>query len=130
MMNGRTLQIIDDEPDPSRPTRRAPGLLVVRRSHFLEVNGFDSNLHGWGWEDQDMIARLTLGVGLHRISRGNAIHVTHDDNLRVSEYREKDQWATRDRSFRSALANYDRGWFLGTYARDAQHISANLETAR
>jgi hypothetical protein len=130
MTNGRALQIVDDEPDPSRPARRAPGLLVVRRAHFLEVNGYDANLRGWGWEDQDMIARLTLGAGLHRISRGSAVHITHDDGSRVAEYREKDQWATRDRSFRHALANYDRGSFLGTYARDAQSTPANQEAPR
>jgi hypothetical protein len=121
LVNGRTLQIVDGEPDPLHPTRKAPGLLVVRRSHFVEVGGFDSNLRGWGWEDQDMIARLTLGAGLRRVSRGSALHITHDDASRVAEYREKDHWATRDRSFRQALANYDRGAFVGTYARDAQH---------
>lgn len=117
--DGRELSIIDHEEDADDGTRQAPGLLLVRRRDFLAVDGYNSHLHGWGWEDQDMIARLTLGAGLRRIEAGHAIHLSHDDEARIGAYPPvKDRWESRDRMFRAALANYDRGDFQGTYTRD------------
>jgi hypothetical protein len=116
--DGRFLRIVDHEEDLVDGTRQAPGLLMVRREDLLSVNGYNSQLVGWGWEDQDMIARLTLGAGLERISEGQAIHISHDDNARVAHYPVADRWASRDRMFRQALANYDQANFQGTYDSD------------
>jgi hypothetical protein len=117
--DGRRLSIIDNEEDAQNGTRQAPGLLLARRSDFLAVNGYNANLHGWGWEDQDMIARLTLGRGLTRISAGYALHLSHDDHARIEHYPPvKDRWESRDRMFRAALANYDDANFRGTYSED------------
>jgi glycosyltransferase involved in cell wall biosynthesis len=117
--DGRSLSIVDNEEDAQNGTRQAPGLLLVRRSDFVAVNGYNSGLHGWGWEDQDMIARLTLGRGLTRINEGYALHLSHDDHARIAHYPPvKDRWESRDRMFRTALANYDDANFRGTYAED------------
>jgi hypothetical protein len=116
--DGRRLEIVDHEEDARDGTRQAPGLLFVRREDFLAVDGYNSALHGWGWEDQDMIARLSLGQGLARVSRGHALHLSHDDGARVRHYPQADRWESRDRMFRTALANYDRADFQGSYARD------------
>ncbi|MCB1058482.1 MAG: glycosyltransferase [Acidobacteria bacterium] len=119
--DGRELHIVDHEEDADDGTRQAPGLLLVRRSDFLAVDGYNSRLHGWGWEDQDMIARLTLGAGLRRIEEGHALHLSHDDQARIGAYPPvQDRWESRDRMFRAALANYDRADFRGTYARDLE----------
>lgn len=120
--DGRKLCIVDHEEDAEDGTRHAPGLLLVRRSHFLSIGGYNSHLHGWGWEDQDMVARLTLGAGLSRLIDGAAIHLSHDDAARVGAYPCADRWESRDRMFRQALRNYDAGDFRGTYARDAQLV--------
>jgi glycosyltransferase involved in cell wall biosynthesis len=116
--NGRELHIVDNEEDAEKGTRQAPGLLLVRRSDLLSVGGYNGRLHGWGWEDQDIIARLTLGAGLQRITQGSAEHVSHDDSARLANYPVVDRWESRDRMFRQALANYDRGDFNGTYESD------------
>lgn len=117
--DGRELRIFDHEEDAEDGTRQAPGLLMVRRGDFLAVNGYNSRLEGWGWEDQDMISRLTLGGGLERISEGQAVHLSHDDEARIAAYPPcRDRWENRDRVFRQALANYDRADFRGTYDRD------------
>jgi hypothetical protein len=118
--DGRKLVIVDHEEDARDGTRNAPGLLFVRRSDFLEVGGYNSGLHGWGWEDQDMIGRLTLGAGLDRIIEGYAVHLSHDDQARVAHYPVADRWESRDRTFRQALANYDAGRFQGTYESDVR----------
>ena len=122
--DGRRLSIIDNEEDAESGTRQAPGLLLVRRSDFLAIGGYNANLHGWGWEDQDMISRLTLGAGLERVMSGHAIHISHDDRARVVHYPISNRWESRDRMFRAALANYDDANFIGTYERDAAMLSA------
>ncbi len=117
--DGRALAIIDSEEDSQTGLRHAPGLLLVRRADFLAINGYNAGLHGWGWEDQDMISRLTLGRGLRRVMAGNAIHLSHDDHARIAHYPPvTSRWESRDRMFRTALANYDDANFQGTYSRD------------
>jgi hypothetical protein len=118
--DGRQLCITDNEEDATDGSRQAPGLLLVRRADFLSINGYNSRLHGWGWEDQDMIARLTLGAGLERISDGSAVHLSHDDLARVANYPLSNRWESRDKMFRQALNNYDNADFQGTFRTDAQ----------
>ncbi|HEY0189787.1 MAG TPA: galactosyltransferase-related protein [Kofleriaceae bacterium] len=121
--DGRRLTILDSEEDSETGLRNAPGLLLVRRSDFLAIRGYNAGLHGWGWEDQDMIARLTLGRGLRRLQSGQAVHLSHDDHARIAHYPEvASRWESRDRMFRTALANYDDNNFLGTYDRDRQLV--------
>jgi len=121
--DGRHLRIVDNEEDSLNGTRQAPGLLVVRRSDFLAINGYNSRLHGWGWEDQDMISRLTLGQGLSRILHGQALHISHDDHARLARYpKVASRWESRDRMFRAALNNYDDANFSGTYDIDVKEV--------
>lgn len=128
--DGRQLKIVDNEEDAEAGTRQAPGLLMVRRQDFLTIDGYNSRLHGWGWEDQDMISRLTLGNGLERITYGSAIHISHDDHARIGHYPPvKNRWESRDRMFRQALANYDNANFQGTYDLDVQQIAAKKISA-
>jgi len=125
--DGRELRIVDNEEDAAEGTRQAPGLLLAKRPDFLAINGYNSRLHGWGWEDQDMISRLTLGAGLSRLQEGHALHLSHGDDDRIRAYPPvKDRWESRDRMFRQALANYDRADFRGTYDRDAAEKQARV----
>ncbi len=126
--DGRRLRIVDNEEDAGDGTRQAPGLLLVRRSDFLAVDGYNGQLHGWGWEDQDMISRLTLGAGLARINEGNALHISHDDAARIAAYPAvSSRWESRARMFRTALANYDDNNFRGSYTADARAAAAFTE---
>ena len=128
--DGRQLRIVDNEEGAEAGTRQAPGLLMVRREDFLNINGYNARLHGWGWEDQDMISRLTLGNGLERITYGSAIHISHDDHARIGHYPPvTNRWESRDRMFRQALANYDNANFKGTYDLDVQQIPARKISA-
>jgi hypothetical protein len=127
--DGRQLHIVDNEEDSANGTRQAPGLLLVRRSDFLAIEGYNSGLHGWGWEDQDMISRLTLGRGLTRVIDGYATHLSHDDHARLAAYPEvASRWESRDRMFRKALSNYDDANFLGSYQRDVTALMPHVKT--
>jgi predicted glycosyltransferase involved in capsule biosynthesis len=127
--DGTSVQIIDNEEDVTDGTRQAPGLLMVRRSDFIKVNGYNGRLNGWGWEDQDMICRLTLHAKLRRISEGVAWHISHDDAVRMQSYIGfVDRWQSRDAMFRNALANYDNNDFLGTYSQDAKLLTTHQLT--
>jgi len=124
LANGRSLRIVDNEEDVEQGTRQAPGLLLVRRCDFARIDGYNGQLHGWGWEDQDMISRLTLGAGLRRVTRGIVTHLSHGDLERTAYYPPvRDRWESRDRMFRQALANYDNDRFLGTYSADNRELS-------
>ncbi len=125
--SGAELHIVDSEEDADNGARQAPGLLFVRRTDFLAVRGYNSRLHGWGWEDQDMIARLTLGRRLSREMYGYALHISHDDHARISNYPPvTSRWESRDRMFRQALDNYDRGDFMGTYDIDIAELLPSI----
>jgi predicted glycosyltransferase involved in capsule biosynthesis len=124
LSNGRSLRIVDNEEDAEDGSRQAPGLLLVRRSAFEQVGGYNGQLHGWGWEDQDMIARLTLAGGLARVQLGHVQHISHDDDARIRNYPPvKDRWGSRDRMFRQALSNYDCGDFMGTFRQDGADLA-------
>lgn len=92
------------------------GLVVVRKEDFLAAGGMNSQLQGWGYEDQDLHLRLNAVHGLTVVRVGRATHMTHGDNKRdlVGE--------TKSESHRRNLAigydNYARGNFMGTYAAD------------
>lgn len=121
--NGRRLQILDHEEDAATGMRQAPGLLLVRREDFVAIDGYNGRLHGWGWEDQDMIARLTLGAGLSRRQRGTATHLSHGDDERMAHYPPAaTRWESRDRMFRQALAFYDAGDLRGTFSADREQL--------
>lgn len=123
--DGRRLRIVDNEEDALDGTRQAPGLLLVRKQDFLAIGGYNGQLHGWGWEDQDMIARLTLGAGLSRLNEGHALHISHDDAGRIAAYPAvSSRWESRDRMFRTALANYDDANFQGSYVADSAATAA------
>lgn len=120
--DGKRLEIIDSEEDAKTGLRNAPGLLCVSRKNFLNINGYNSDLIGWGWEDQDMIARLTLGLGLLRMQYGEAIHISHDEESRIRHYSVDNRWESRDKMFRQALNRYDCNDFSGSYVDDTTRI--------
>jgi glycosyltransferase involved in cell wall biosynthesis len=117
--DGTEVNIVDNEEDASQGTRQAPGILLVKRQDFEKIEGYNSALDGWGWEDQDMVCRLTLYAKLHRINHGMAFHISHDDESRMMGYNNyQNRWQSRDIMFRRALNNYDKNDFLGTYSHD------------
>lgn len=122
--NGNSLSIIDNEENAISGTRQAPGLLFVSKENFIKINGYNGRLNGWGWEDQDMISRLTLGLGLVRDKEGVAFHISHNNESRTKHYPIQDQWESRDKMFRQALSYYDKNDFKGTFDIDTKNLES------
>lgn len=126
--DGRELNIFHRGKDLEKGTRMAPGLLLVKRSDFISIGGYNSDFEGWGWESQDIIARLVLGAGLTRVNCGEAMHITHDEESRIAHARNSDRFENRDKMYREALANYDAGDFTGSYESDLKNIPSQRTT--
>jgi FkbM family methyltransferase len=68
--------------DSSRDASLA-GILIVGRSDFLKLGGYDEVFRGWGWEDTELIARLKkTGLRHLKIQQRNISSIPHDDSLR------------------------------------------------
>ena len=61
-----------------RSVRPGPGLVMASASIFHDIGGYNEELAGWGWEDQDLLIRAQL---LHyRVrSAGTVLHLSHGD---------------------------------------------------
>jgi glycosyltransferase involved in cell wall biosynthesis len=103
--------------DASGNRYASPGLLLARKSDLLGIQGYNSQLKGWGWEDDDVLVRLQYTRGLKRVLKGRARHLTHGDDRRVfdSSRAQSDQ-----ANFIKCCWNYNRGNFAGTYRADTQ----------
>jgi len=98
-------------------SRTGNGLIIVQKSAFVQINGANADLKGWGFEDADIQLRLQFALNLKRMPRGHTIHLTHSDKLRdMADAPHRD--ITRRRNLEICMDNYLRGNFLGTYARD------------
>jgi predicted glycosyltransferase involved in capsule biosynthesis len=102
--------------DVNKHTRNGIGLLLVRRTHFLEIGGMNSDLRGWGFEDVDVALRLAYLLKLKHQECGWVIH--HDDDRRATINRH----VSHARNMSLALASYMAGQFSGTYHHDTATI--------
>jgi hypothetical protein len=97
-------------------SRSGPGLILLAREHFLHVDGMNSQLEGWGWEDNDLVARLQLMLGLSERRAGSATHLSHGDHLRCVNGRSRME--TANANIARSLARDAQGNFQGTYRAD------------
>jgi len=99
-------------------TRSGVGLVLVKRKHFIAVQGLNSNLRGWGYEDFDFQIRLQLGLGLERICLGQALHVTHAPTPTAA--------VSHARNIAIAWHNYSAGQLDGTFDSDVDRLTKNV----
>jgi glycosyltransferase involved in cell wall biosynthesis len=97
-------------------SRSGPGLVLLAREHFLGVDGMNSDLEGWGWEDLDLLARLQLALRLPRRPWGSVIHLSHGDEVR--RFEGPAPAVNEQRNYAMCLFNYGLGHYLGTCADD------------
>ena len=97
------------------------GQVVVRKEDFQAVGGMNSELQGWGYEDQDLHLRLNAVQGLTVVRVGRATHLTHGDNKRDLTGETKSE--SHRRNLAIGYDNYARGNFMGTYAADVAQWS-------
>jgi len=99
-------------------TRSGVGLVLVKKKDFLAVQGLNSNLRGWGYEDFDFQVRLQLGLGLTRISLGKAQHVSHPSAPTAA--------VSHSRNIAIAWQNYSKGKLEGTFNNDIDRLKDNV----
>lgn len=122
--DGRRAQVETNRVSFTDGSRSGVGLAVLARRHFLEVNGMNSDLEGWGWEDLDILLRLQFVSGLEHRRVGAATHLTHDDTKR--NLGGQTQAALEQMNFATCITNYRAANFYGTYSEDVQAWGARL----
>eukprot|EP00178_Gracilaria_changii_P001045 TRINITY_DN1145_c0_g1_i4.p1 TRINITY_DN1145_c0_g1~~TRINITY_DN1145_c0_g1_i4.p1 ORF type:complete len:858 (+),score=111.63 TRINITY_DN1145_c0_g1_i4:4972-7545(+) len=62
----------------------ANGLLYVSRQHFLAVGGYDERITTYGWDDSDIVSRLSTIATPYSILYDKIAHISHNASLRVA----------------------------------------------
>jgi glycosyltransferase involved in cell wall biosynthesis len=117
--DGRTVTVETNRRFLATGARGGPGIVCLRKDDFLQVRGMNSKIHGRGWGDLDLIARLQLALHLERRALGRATHFSHSTH---------DPWAYDDRTraesepanYARCLENYAHGRLRGTYHADVE----------
>lgn len=99
-------------------SRSGPGLILLAREDFIAQDGLNSDLEGWGWEDLDLIARLTFARNKNRIQAGTVLHLSHGDDVRAGGAERKRE--SEQQNFAACVHNYSVGYFFGTYDDDRE----------
>jgi glycosyltransferase involved in cell wall biosynthesis len=121
--DGTTVQYQLSRQDIFGIKRANPGLLLAKKRDLLEIQGHNSELESWGWEDNDVLVRLQYALGLRRVQKGSALHLTHGDDRR----RLQGSRIQSDRlNFLRCCRNYNNGLFLGTYHADVAWAEGNV----
>ena len=79
------------------------GNMIVEKSVFLKIGGFDENNPTWGGDDDDIIHRLKLDnyreINPHNIYESHHTSILHDDDVRTKflESTEKNKELAKDK---------------------------------
>ncbi len=114
--DGTTTQITSYRADICDNSRFGPGLLMADREHLVTIEGYNSDLRLWGWEDNDVELRLRHALSLKHAYFGEATHLTHGDETRNLEGKSLQQ--SDFENFATVCKRYSQGNFLGTYSSD------------
>jgi glycosyltransferase involved in cell wall biosynthesis len=110
-------------------TRAGPGLLIVKKENLLQIEGYNSDLEYWGWEDTDVQLRLTRLLKMHNARIGTVTHLSHTDNVRVLDM--VDRTTSNLRNLSTVCSRYAQNNYFGSYSRDVMNWASKLvEVAR
>lgn len=97
-------------------SRTGLSLVFVPKKWLLAVEGFNSDLRRWGWEDNDFHLRLVWSSDLQHIEMGSVVHLSHGDEKRALD------GASQMQAVRQNLAHcierYARGEMRGSFHAD------------
>ena len=72
--------------------RQLNGFLLIKKTDFFAVGGYDENMEGYGFDDEDLYKRLSA-AGLRRKYLNHKwlsiFHIPHDDYYRTQNYENK-----------------------------------------
>lgn len=97
-------------------SRSGTSLIFLRKEHFLEIGGYNSELRQWGWEDNDLHLRLLWSGKLRHVEMGHVVHLTHGDERRA--LMGLSQQAALKQNLALCLKRYAQNQLQGTYASD------------
>jgi predicted glycosyltransferase involved in capsule biosynthesis len=101
------------------------GLIFVTRNDFLAVDGMNSALAGWGFEDDDFLLRLQLGAGLRATAMGTVTHLTHDNPMRDLNGKSVEEQIKLN--YTIAVQRYKAGNYKGSYTSDMERWADQFE---
>lgn len=102
-------------------SRSAPGLILLSKNHFLAVNGMNSVLQYWGWEDIDMQIRLQAMLNLSMYKLGSVIYLSHGDEVR--NFRKNSRAESETTNFSICLSKYNVSDYRGSYDNDIERFA-------
>ncbi len=114
--DGTTTSITEFASNHCTGCRAITGLIMVDRDQLRAINGYNSSLELWGWEDNDVELRLAKAFSLNRLASGRAIHLSHSDTLRALG--EKTVAQSNWDNLVAVCRQYSQGNFHGTYSSD------------
>jgi glycosyltransferase involved in cell wall biosynthesis len=97
-------------------TRAGIGMLLGSRDNLIYIGGYNSELHHWGWEDDDIVFRLKRVLGLDHFEMGSVLHLTHGDERR--SLGGKTRTLSDQNNFYACCERYAREDFQGSYVKD------------
>jgi GT2 family glycosyltransferase len=118
--------------DPKFKSRKLPrfqavdyvsgACLMIRKSDFLEMGGFDEKYSPAYYEDTDLCMRALLyGQKVYLASRANCYHIENATTATI----EHGLWATRTYEAHRELFLQDWGRYIET--RDSKHLPCHLK---
>jgi N-terminal domain of galactosyltransferase len=111
-------------------SRSGPGILAIQKQLFERVDGANSALKSWGWEDNDLILRVGIATGKRLPRRGTVFHLGKRRRGSTGEH-SLARALSESTNFRTCLALYAAGIFTGTYSSDnATHLTDILKSKR
>jgi predicted glycosyltransferase involved in capsule biosynthesis len=97
--------------------RSAPGICCLKKSAFLQVDGYSSRYIGWGFEDHDFIFRLKRN-NFQVYLNGWGYHITHDDFERTRNYYSQNKAEMRSKNLSLFEARCKSSNSSGSYYLD------------
>jgi predicted glycosyltransferase involved in capsule biosynthesis len=97
--------------------RPAPGICLLHKTTFLELDGYCSAYRGWGLEDRDFLSRLALaGVEVREVSWGT--HLSHDNEERTKNYYSTSLAEMRQKNWELFCSRAENAVLTGTLTAD------------
>ncbi len=125
LKDGRRIRLETGAHDLRAGHRSGPGLVLLRRSDFEAVQGMSSELSGWGWEDNDLLARLQTLDGMAHRRMGTVQHRSHGDIKRWLNGQSRA--ASEACNYRDCLARYMAGDMTGSLREDRLRWKGRLQ---
>jgi len=95
------------------------GMVMFSKKAFLDCNGYNPNFKGWGYEDDEILARFQKsGWGILRVGNKDAIawHLPHENTVREKhpyyENNRKHSDFVCGNTWGQELENYIKSWTL------------------